>query len=182
MAAQDANKHARERPILLVGMMGCGKSTVGPALARLLARDFVDVDVEIEARAGRTVPEIFEADGEAAFRALEREAIDAVATDGPVVALGGGAIAQPGAPERLAKLGTVVYLRASLDSLMRRVGRAEGRPLLAGLDEAGRRQRVEETLRDRQPAYETARLVVDTDDRSVEEIARAIAEHLGAES
>ncbi len=182
MAARDADKHAKNRPILLVGMMGCGKSTVGPALARLLARDFVDVDVEIEARAGRTVPEIFEADGEAAFRALERETIDAVATDDSVVALGGGAIAQPGAPERLAKLGTVVYLRASLDLLIRRVGRAERRPLLAGLDEAGRRVRMEAMLRDRQPAYETARLVVDTEDRGVEEIARSIAEGLGIES
>ncbi len=180
--ARDAKKHAVDRPILLVGMMGCGKSTVGPVLARLLARSFVDADGEIEARAGRTIPEIFESDGETAFRTLERETIDAVATDDSVVALGGGAIAQPGAPERLAKLGTVVYLRARLDLLMRRVGRAERRPLLAGLDEAGRRERMEAMLRDRQPAYETARLVVDTEGRGAEEIARTIAEDLGIES
>lgn len=178
MAARDA----KDRPILLVGMMGCGKSTVGPALARRLARDFVDVDHEIEARAGRTLPEIFEADGEAAFRSLERETLATLVREDPVVALGGGAIAQPGAPERLAKLGTVVYLRASLDSLMRRVGAADGRPLLAGLDEASRRERLEVMLRDRRAAYESARLVVDTDDRSVEQIAQTIAEDLGIES
>lgn len=162
--------------------MGCGKSTVGPALARLLERDFVDADRQIEARSGRTILEIFEADGEAAFRTLERETIEAVARGRSVVALGGGAIAEPGAPERLAKLGTLVYLRASLDLLTRRVGRAEGRPLLAGLDQAGRRRRIESMLLDRHSAYETARLVVDTDDRGVEEIARSIAENLGIES
>ena len=181
MAAEDATD-AKDRPILLVGMMGCGKSTVGPALARLLDRDFVDADRQIEARSGRTIPEIFEADGEAAFRTLEREIIDAVAREGCVVALGGGAIAEPGAPEWLAKLGTVVYLRASLELLVRRVGRAKGRPLLAGLDQAGRRRRIEVMLRDRRSAYETARLIVDTDDRTVAEIAGSIAKDLGIES
>ena len=174
-------RDAKDGPILLVGMMGCGKSTVGPALARRLARDFVDVDDEIEARAGRTLPEIFETDGEAAFRTLERDTLAAVLTQDPVVALGGGALAQPGAPEWLAKLGTVVYLRASLDSLMGRVGHADGRPLLAGLDEASRRERLEEILRDRQAAYESARLVVDTDEQSVEQIVLTIAEDLGIE-
>lgn len=178
MVARDA----KDRPILLVGMMGCGKSTVGPALARGLDRAFVDVDHEIEVRTGRTVPEIFEADGEAAFRGLESDTLAEAVGEDSVVALGGGAIAQPGAPERLAKLGTVVYLRASLDSLMHRVGAAEGRPLLAGLDEAGRRERLEEMLRDRRAAYESARLLVDTDGQSVEQIARTIIEALGIES
>lgn len=178
MTARDEKK----RPILLVGMMGCGKSTVGPALARLLARDFVDVDGEIETRAGRTVREIFEAAGEAAFRDLERTTVEALAIGDAVVALGGGAIAQPGAPERLARLGEVVYLRACLDSLMQRVGRAADRPLLAGLDEPSRRQRLQAMLQERQHAYESARLVVETDGRGVAEIARSIAAGLGIES
>lgn len=172
---------AQNRPILLVGMMGCGKSTVGAVLASLLHRPFVDVDRQIESDSGRTIPQIFEADGESAFRDLEALTIDAVAVGDAVVALGGGAIAQPGAPERLAKLGTVVYLRASLESLARRVGATERRPLLAGLDEAERRGRLEAMLRDRESAYETAQLVVGTDDQGPSEIARRIAEGLGIE-
>ena len=155
---------------------------MGPALARLLARDFVDLDEEIERRAGRTISQIFESEGETAFRALEGEAIAELADRDAVVALGGGAIAQPGAPERLAKLGTVVYLRASPDSLVHRLGNAGQRPLLAGLDAAGRRRRLEEILQAREPAYETARVVVPTDGRTVAEIARGIAEDLGAVS
>ena len=176
VAVRDAN----DRPILLVGMMGSGKSTVGPALAELLARDFVDLDDEIERRVGRTISQIFESDGEPAFRSLESEVVDALAKGDAVVALGGGAIAQPGASERLAKIGTVVYLRASTDSLMRRLGRAAQRPLLSGLDEAGQRRRLEEILQARQTAYETAQMVVETDGRNVEEIARRIAEDLGS--
>ena len=177
-----AVRDAKDRPILLVGMMGSGKSTVGPTLARLLARDFVDLDDEIERRAGRTIAQIFESDGEAAFRSLEREAVEALARGDTVVALGGGAIAEPGAPERLAKLGTVVYLRASPDSLMRRLGSAAERPLLSGLDEAGQRRRLEEILKARQTAYETAQVVVETNGRNVEEIARGIVEDLGSVS
>ena len=178
VAVRDAN----DRPILLVGMMGSGKSTVGPALAQLLARDFIDLDDEIERQAGRTVSQIFESDGEPAFRSLEGEAVDGLAKGDAVVALGGGTIAQPGAPERLANIGTVVYLRASPESLMRRIGRAAERPLLSGLDEAGQRRRLEEILQARQTAYETAQVVVETDGRNVEEIARRIAEDLGSMS
>ena len=162
--------------------MGSGKSTVGPALAQLLARDFIDLDDEIERQAGRTVSQIFESDGEPAFRSLEGEAVDGLAKGDAVVALGGGTIAQPGAPERLANIGTVVYLRASPESLMRRIGRAAERPLLSGLDEAGQRRRLEEILQARQTAYETAQVVVETDGRNVEEIARRIAEDLGSMS
>ena len=178
MTAGDAN----DRPILLVGMMGSGKSTVGPLLARLLARDFLDLDEEIERRAGRTISEIFESDGETAFRSLEGEAVEALAKGDVVVALGGGAIAQPGASKRLAKLGTVVYLRASPDELAGRIGGADERPLLSGLDASGQRRRLEEILQARETAYETAQVVVETDGRSVEEIAQRIAEDLGAVS
>lgn len=174
----------RARPIFLVGMMGSGKSTVGPLLARRLGRDFVDNDAVVEARAGRRIAEIFARDGEPAFRELEVRAIEEVAAGRSVVALGGGAIAQPGAPERLARLGTVVYLQASPRELARRVGPAEARPLLAGLDEEQRAERLAGLLRQREAAYRSARIVVETEGASaaevVDRIAAALAE--GAES
>lgn len=164
--------------------MGSGKSTVGPLLARRLGRDFVDNDAVVEARAGRRIAEIFARDGEPAFRELEVRAIEEVAAGRSVVALGGGAIAQPGAPERLARLGTVVYLQASPRELARRVGPAEARPLLAGLDEEQRAERLAGLLRQREAAYRSARIVVETEGASaaevVDRIAAALAE--GAES
>ncbi len=161
-------------------MMGCGKSSVGSVLAGLLGRDFVDNDRVVEQRAGRTIPEIFEAEGEKAFRELEAQAIEAVAKGSAVVALGGGAIVQPGAPEQLASLGTVVYLAASPDELLKRVGQAAARPLLAGLDDRQRRLRIEETLAEREDAYRTAELIVETNGVPVAAVAREIADALEA--
>ena len=170
----------RAGPIWLVGMMGSGKSSVGPVLARLLARSFIDNDRRVEQIAGRTIPEIFEAAGEAAFRAFEAEAIEEAAQAEAVVALGGGAIAQPGAPARLARLGTVVYLQASLDELLARIGRAANRPLLAGMADAERRARIERMLAEREDAYRSAEIVVKTDEMTVEGVAQEIVRILGA--
>jgi len=159
-------------------MMGSGKSTVGPVLAQLLGRGFLDNDQRVEERTGRSIPEIFESEGEGAFRRLEAEAIEEAGRGQAVVALGGGAIAQPGAPERLASQGTVVYLQAGLDELMQRVGGARNRPLLAGLDERERRSRIRDMLTAREEAYRTAKIMVETDGMSAEEVARAIVRAL----
>jgi len=167
------------RTIWLVGMMGAGKSAVGAALARRLGRRFVDADADIEARAGRSVAAIFAEEGEAGFRLRERAAIEALAGSGGVVALGGGAVAQPGARERLAASGRIVWLRARPATLLARVGRGEGRPLLAGLDEAGRLERLAGLLAERAPHYAAADLVLDTDDRGVDELAAELAAKLG---
>ena len=121
---------AETRTVWLVGMMGAGKSTIGPKLARRLGRRFIDTDAEVERAAGRRVSEIFQRDGEPAFRRLEREAIEACCGEAAVVALGGGAIEPPGARERLASTGTVVYLRARPETLLARVGDAR-RPAAA---------------------------------------------------
>jgi len=168
------------RAIWLVGMMGAGKSTLGPLLARALRRRFVDADVEIERRAGSPIAEIFAREGEAGFRARERAELDALGGSGAVVALGGGAISQPGAPERLATQGTVVYLRARVDTLLARVGHARARPLLAGLAPAERRARLEALLAERKPAYETARIVLDTDEASAPRLVAQLAERIRA--
>lgn len=159
-------------------MMGAGKSSVGRALAARLGREFVDTDAEIEKAAGASVREIFEREGEAGFRARERAAIDALAGRPVVVALGGGAIAQPGAAERLAASGTVVWLRARPETLAARVGDADARPLLRGLGPEARIARIAELAAAREASYRTARIAVDTDELQAEQVARAIAERL----
>lgn len=152
---------SKPRPIFLVGMMGAGKSTVGPRLAERLERTFLDTDLEVERRTGRTIAAIFEAEGEDRFRALEREAIDAVSRGAAVVALGGGAIAQPGALERLRARGTLVHLDAPVEVLLARIGDAASRPLFAGVAPGGRAAKLETLLSARQQHYAKAHHRVD---------------------
>jgi 3-dehydroquinate synthase len=159
-------------------MMGAGKSSVGAALARRLGRRFVDTDAEVERAGGMSVSEIFERQGETAFRTLERAAIEALEGETCVVALGGGAIAQPGAAEWLAARGTVVYLRARPESLLQRVGFGAGRPLLAGAEGPERLERLRELLAERAPHYESAAIVVDTDDLELDRVVEAVARQL----
>lgn len=142
-------------------MMGAGKSTVGPALAARLGRPFVDTDHEVERTAGATVAEIFSREGEEGFRERERAAIEAAGRQGAVVALGGGAIVQPGAADRLTTRGLVVWLEADPDTILDRIGDAGTRPLLAGLDPAGQRAKLEALLEARKPYYAVAAIRVD---------------------
>ncbi len=168
-------------PIWLVGMMGAGKSSVGRVLAARLSRAFVDTDVEVERVAGCSVAEIFASEGEPAFRQRERAAVAACAASEAVVALGGGAVAEPEIAQIVGAAGTSVYLRARPETLLDRVGDAEARPLLAGLDGAGRLARVSELLSAREPAYCGARERVDTDDRSVDVVAAEVVSRLRLE-
>ena len=165
-----------------MGMMGAGKSSVGRALAARLARPFIDTDGEIERVAGCSVAEIFASEGEPAFRRRECAAVQACADSNAVVALGGGAPAQLDLARLVAAAGTSVYLRARPETLLARVGTAEARPLLAGLDAAGRLARLRELLTARESAYAAARERVDTDDRSVDEVAVEVAARLGLAS
>jgi len=166
-------------PIWLMGMMGAGKSSVGRVLAARLVRTFIDTDVEIERAAGCSVAEIFASEGEPAFRQRERAAAEVCAASEAVVALGGGAVAEPEIARIVGASGTSVYLRARPETLLDRVGEAEARPLLAGLDAAGRLVQLRELLLAREPAYSRARERVDTDDRSVDEVAAEVAARLG---
>jgi shikimate kinase len=159
-------------------MMGAGKSAVGRALAAQLGVPFVDSDAEIERAAGRPIAAIFEREGEARFRERERAVVDKLAGRAAVVALGGGAIAQPGAAQRLAASGTVVYLKAAPETLLARVGAGRTRPLLHGLDDAGRLAEIRRLLDERGAAYEGAGIVVQTEDRDVAAVAAAVAEEL----
>ncbi|MDR5710088.1 MAG: shikimate kinase, partial [Armatimonadota bacterium] len=121
------------RSLALIGFMGSGKTSVGRELARRLGWPFVDTDELVERRAGRPIPEIFARDGEATFRALEREAVREVARMHPaVIACGGGVPLDPANVLELRRTCRLVLLQADLHTVLARVGDAADRPLLQG--------------------------------------------------
>lgn len=159
--------------VVLVGMMGSGKTSVGTAVAERLGRPFLDSDEQVESRTGRTVREIFETDGEAAFRVLEAEALaEALSRPTPVVvAAAGGVVLDAGNRRQLKGAGTVVWLRADADVLATRVGSSDHRPLL-GDDPLGVLERLEG---EREPLYrEVADGVVDVGVCSVDEAVETV--------
>jgi shikimate kinase len=131
--------------VLLIGMMGAGKSTTGHLLAARLGWPFLDSDDEVTRQTGRTVPEIWESDGEAAFRAEESRVLAAATTsEGPVViGVAGGAVLDPASQSRIRQAGLVVWLRADPAVLAARVGDGVGRPLLEGQPAAALRSLTE---------------------------------------
>ncbi|MEO7328056.1 MAG: shikimate kinase, partial [Minicystis sp.] len=160
-------------PLLLQGFMGAGKSTTGRLVAARAGVPFVDLDAQIEARAGTSVAALFATQGEAAFRALEAEELQRLLDDRrpQVVALGGGALLDQA--RRRAALGRafVLTLAASPATLVARTA-GETRPLLAGPE--GRLTRIEALLAQRAEAYAEAHAHVTTDDRSPEAVAEAV--------
>ena len=161
--------------ILLVGMMGAGKTTVGRALARRLGYPYLDSDEQVERQVGSTVPEIFRTRGEAAFRAQEKRALaEALTSDGPVVvAVAGGAVLDPDNRRRLRQGGVVVWLKAGVRTLAQRVGTGEGRPLL-GDDPLAALTRL---YQHRRPLYaQVAVVVVDVDLLTPEQAVEHILE------
>lgn len=161
---------------VLVGAPGAGKTTVGTLLARRLGAGFGDTDCDIEAVAGKPIPEIFIDDGEEHFRTLERAAVSAaLASFDGVLALGGGAILAEETRKALAGH-PVVHLSVGLSEAVKRVGLGHGRPLLA----VNPRATLRYLLDQRRPLYASvATLAVDTDGRSPDEIAAEIIQHLG---
>ena len=148
------------RTIVLVGMMGAGKTSVGKRLADALELPFHDADEEIERAAGRTIAEIFEQRGEAEFRDGERRVIARLLDQPPhVLATGGGAFCNPETREIVARKAVSVWLRAPPEVLARRVARKNTRPLLSGKDP---RQALEDLLATREAAYRQADLIIDS--------------------
>lgn len=148
------------RSIVLVGMMGAGKSSVGRRLASRLGIPFVDADAEIEKAAGMTIPEIFAAHGEAYFRSGEARVIARLLEGGPqVLATGGGAFMNPDTRAAIRSKGLSVWLRASLDVLNRRVRRRNDRPLLKDTDPAETLKRL---IEERYPIYAEADITVES--------------------
>jgi shikimate kinase len=151
-----------ERSIVLVGLMGCGKSSVGRRLASRLGLGFVDADEEIERVAAKSIVEIFADHGEAYFRDGERRVIARLLSTGPqVLATGGGAFINPDTRAKIRERGVSIWLRAELPVLMRRVSKRDTRPLLKSGD-------PEATMRDlmakRYPIYAEADLTVESRD------------------
>jgi len=167
-----------KQTIWLVGMMGAGKSVMGQVLARRLRLPFVDSDAAIETRAHARISEIFAQQGEPAFRELEAQVIHEIAARPQVVALGGGAPAQPGMIDYLLAHGTVVYLRADVDTLLARIGDARSRPLLRALDPEQRRERLVMLQHEREASYSQAQVTVDTDDVSTATLVETIVSEL----
>ena len=163
--------------LVLVGLMGAGKTTVGRRCAALLGREFVDTDALVEVTTGLAVAEIFQHEGEARFRVLERAAVaDACASPVPIViACGGGAVLDPDSRRTLRGAGLVVWLKASPAVLGARVGSTDDRPLLGGADGAVTTLGRLATLR--APAYEAAAdVTVDTEGATVDEVAATVVE------
>ena len=156
---------------MLIGFMGAGKSAVGRALAERLGFRLYDTDAIVEESAGRTIADLWDAEGEEGFRAREHDAVLlACAGSGRVIACGGGAVLEIRNYGILKGAGTVVYLRAPAEVLRARLGIALDRPLLR---DPGRFDRL---LAERRPANESAAdLIVDTDERTPDEVAADIA-------
>jgi shikimate kinase len=165
-----------DRPIVLVGLMGAGKTRVGKRLAEILNRPFVDADQEIERETGKTISELFAVIGEPAFRDGERRVI-ARLLHGPVsvIAAGGGAYMDPVTRVTIRDHGLSVWLRADLETLIARTSRSHKRPLLQGVNKAAK---LAELMRVRYPVYAEAELVVDSQpgpvDNTVEAVIRAL--------
>jgi shikimate kinase len=173
------------RSIVLVGMMGVGKSTIGRRLAARLGLRFFDADVEIEvAHAGMTIPEIFTAHGEPYFRDGEARVIARLLEGGPIVlATGGGAFMREETRTRIAAKAVSIWLRADHDVIMRRVRRRADRPLLQTADPEGTVTRL---LTEREPIYGKADLTIASrdvpHDRIVDETIETLRAHLCGES
>lgn len=170
----------RARTIALVGLMGVGKSSVGRRLANALDLPFKDADHEIEAAAGRTIPEIFAEMGEPAFREGERRVIARLLEDPPhVLATGGGAFMNDETRGLIKEKAISIWLKADLDILARRVSRKDTRPLVSGKDPL---VVLTELAEARYPVYGQADLVVETGDTAhhvaVDQILRALSAHL----
>ena len=163
--------------IALTGFMGCGKSSVGRCLSKLLCCHFIDLDEAICIRAGKSIPEIFASEGEAEFRRLEAEALRSILTPSDavrmVIALGGGTIMTPECSEIVKEKSVCIYLKASIETLVRHLEtEASDRPMLQG---GSLRFRIEELMALRSMTYETvAHITIETDGKSIDAIAEEI--------
>jgi shikimate kinase len=173
------DRHAEPpiRRVVLVGIMGSGKSTVGRLLAHRLGWEFVDLDGWIEQRAGRRIADIFRDEGEPRFREWEATATASLAdVDRLVLAPGGGWVTDPRNPERLGEGSLVVWLRVSAaDALARLAGERSNRPLLHGAEPGAAITRL---LDERESMYSRADLHVETAERTPSEVARQIGEYV----
>lgn len=173
--------HLTSSPVILIGYRGTGKTSVARALAARLKCNWLDADDVIEQRAGKSIAQIFAEDGEAAFRDLEAAVVEELSREaGLVVSLGGGAVLRASNRHAIRSAGPVVWLTASVDSIMARLTAdettANRRP---NLTPVGGRSEIESLLNQRMPLYrECATLIVDTEGKTMAQVADEIAARL----
>ncbi len=163
--------------IALIGFMGTGKTAVGRALSSSINRPFVDTDLLIQRRAGKTIGQIFESDGEQRFRDLESRVIEEVCRlDGHVISYGGGAVLRPENRCNIRENATVILLRATATTILSRVSKSTERPLLMDGD---RLNRICSLLKAREELYySTMDIAIDTDNMTVLEVVETIRRRL----
>ncbi len=153
--------------IFLTGFMGAGKTKVGLALSKKLGIKFLDTDDMIEEMEKRTIPEIFEEDGEGYFRDVEHDCVKkACSLSGAIVSLGGGAIVHQRNRAAISKSGISVYLSSSPETIVERVRDHDHRPLLSGLDEKGKLDKIRRMLEQREKFYRMADIIVESNDET----------------
>lgn len=174
----DLRERLGERAIVLVGLPGAGKTTLGRRLAARLDLRFLDADAEIVAAAGMTIPDLFSNYGEPAFRDGERRVIGRLLSEGPMVlATGGGAYMNAETRARIAKAGISVWLQVDHETLMKRVRRRSNRPLLQNGDPEGTMRRL---MEERHPVYALADITVKSHDLPQDRIVADVVAALDA--
>jgi len=160
------------RHVILIGLPGAGKTTVGRMVAERLQVPFVDVDALIERKEGKPIMMIFAEHGEAAFRTMERREVDAALMAEPsIISPGGGWAAQAGALAAARERAVVVYLKATPETATKRAGPEGNRPMLLGEDPVGRMKTL---LQEREPSYKLADVSVETDRQTLEQVTAEV--------
>ena len=161
---------------MLIGPPGAGKSSIGKSLAKRMNLNFIDTDELIENRSGKKISDIFLEDGEAGFRALEKESVlEALRQSDSIISLGGGAVLDSETQSVLREMNRVVYLEVSISNAAPRIGFNRDRPLLLG----NPRQQWLSLMEHRKPIYESlAKYQVSTDNRKVNEVAEILVKEL----
>lgn len=173
---------SKQKPklIFLTGLMGAGKSTIGPLLAEELGREFIDLDQVIQTQHTLSVSEIFSQRGEQGFRRLESESLIEICKNHQgVVSLGGGTLNSSQSLDLIKQSGCLIYLKASVKTLAQRVYQeVQGRPLLSTTDSSALEDKLNELLEQRQAVYNQADQVIDTDTLTPQQVVEKIKEGL----
>lgn len=178
ISALKLNTHKSwDKNIVLTGFMGTGKSAVGKALAKFSGFEFVDTDEIIEKKTGKSISNIFKEDGEKRFREIESEIIsEACKGEKQIISTGGGAITSQDNLEKMKSTGSLVALTATPDEIFERVKNETHRPLL---NHENPKEKIKELLKKRLPYYLQADLIIDTEGKKPEKIARDIMKLIG---